>query len=293
MHPAEWRDITILVPSRSSFAALEETLHPLFGIPVAFEKGKRYFDRGEIGDLTTAIRMLAFPEDRAAALGFLASSFLRADHGTVRPVPRAGGPVASGGLSGNGSQDRGAAERRALLRSLRGAGAAAERPSRSWGPTRCGTGRARWPTSGRGSTSSASTKKSSATTRPGAPPTSPAWRGAKGRARRVRPLGEEEDVVRVLTVHSAKGLEIPDHGGDGSEQHAGRRRRTWRAHSPPRCWARALRTILRPGARRAPPRQERSPVFWKKSKSERSGNASSTSRRPEPWTASSSAPPAA
>ena len=72
MLPAEWRDMTILVPSRSSRRARGDAA-PSFGIPVAFEKGKRYFDRGEIGDLTTAIRMLAFPDDRAAALGFLAS----------------------------------------------------------------------------------------------------------------------------------------------------------------------------------------------------------------------------
>ena len=208
MRPAEWRDIAILVPSRSSFAALEETLHPLFGIPVAFEKGKRYFDRGEIGDLTTSIRMLAFPEDRAAALGFLASPFsgLNMEQfarflGPEAPALAEVFPETAGRIEELRSVARYSGLFAALVlllkdQSFLGAYPLWNRKSalaNLWkgldlvreyenvfgnDPAGCAAYVAR-------------------------------MAGRKGAGEESTPLGEEEDVVRVLTVHSAKGLEFP------------------------------------------------------------------------------------
>lgn len=73
--PAKWRDMAILVPSRTSFAALEKVLAPEFGIPAVFDRGKQYFARGETADLLAAVRAIACPEDRTALLAFLASPF--------------------------------------------------------------------------------------------------------------------------------------------------------------------------------------------------------------------------
>jgi len=208
MLPAEWRDMTILVPSRSSFAALEETLHPLFGIPVAFEKGKRYFDRGEIGDLTTAIRMLAFPDDRAAALGFLASPFsglnmeqfarflgpeapslaevfpeTAARIEELRSVARYSGLFAALVLLLKDQSFLGAYplwNRKSALANLWKGLDLVREYENVFGndPAGCAAYVAR-------------------------------MAGRKGAGEESTPLGEEEDVVRVLTVHGAKGLEFP------------------------------------------------------------------------------------
>ncbi|GAB1427509.1 hypothetical protein MASR2M17_09350 [Aminivibrio sp.] len=71
--PAEWRDMTILVPTRSSFGP-EDTLSPRHGIPVAFERGKEISaGRSEISGW--ALQTIAFPDDRHALLSFLSTPF--------------------------------------------------------------------------------------------------------------------------------------------------------------------------------------------------------------------------
>jgi ATP-dependent exoDNAse (exonuclease V) beta subunit len=72
--PMSWRDIAILVPSRAPYRVLEESLEA-FGIPVVFERGMEYFNRGEVLDLVNCLRALDDPSDEHALAGWLESPF--------------------------------------------------------------------------------------------------------------------------------------------------------------------------------------------------------------------------
>ena len=207
MRPALWRDMAVLVPARTVFPALEKVFRSEAGIPAVFEKGKEYFSRGEIGDLDAAIRTLAFPEDRGALLAYLATPFsglsmeecfaLFPDgekFGSLHPARAArleelrtearyrGLFSALCSLLRNQSFLRSypAWNRRNVLANLRQALDMVREYEAIFGPDPSGcAGYFASMRSGRWSV---------------AEPT---------------PLGEDEDVVRVMTVHSAKGLEFP------------------------------------------------------------------------------------
>lgn len=207
LRPAEWRDMVILVPSRASFPSIEKVFRSEAGIPVAFEKSREYFGRGEIGDFTAALRTMAFPGDRAALMGYLCSPFsglsvkdalalmpdgsgLPSRHpeeaarlDELRALAALEGPFAALCLM---LKDQSFLKfypewnRRSVLANLRQALDMVREYEEVFGPDCAGCARyMASAASDRGAVTAAS------------------------------PLGEDEDVVRVMTVHSAKGLEFP------------------------------------------------------------------------------------
>jgi ATP-dependent exoDNAse (exonuclease V) beta subunit len=73
--PCEWKDMAILVPARTSFAALERVLRDEMRLPVAFFSGMRYFSRFEAQDASSLLKALADPSDDLALAGYLLSPF--------------------------------------------------------------------------------------------------------------------------------------------------------------------------------------------------------------------------
>lgn len=208
MRPAEWRDMTILVPSRTSFKALQEVFHPVYGIPTAFEKGKRYFVRGEIGDLLAAIRAIAFPGDESALLSFLFSPFsglsleecapLLADRGASFESAH---PAAAARLKVLQINARYRGLFQALCEMLRNQVFLLHYPewirrevlANLW--KALDMVREYESIFGRDPTGCASYFAAMAS--------------RQGSGEESTPLGEDEDVVRVITAHSSKGLEFP------------------------------------------------------------------------------------
>ncbi|MGI6782838.1 MAG: UvrD-helicase domain-containing protein [Aminivibrio sp.] len=207
LRPAGWRDMVILVPSRTAFPSIERVFRSEAGIPVAFEKSREYFSRGEIRDFIAALRTMAFPGDRSALMGYLCSPFsglsvedalalmpdgaaLASRHpkeaaklDELRALAAREGPFAALCLM---LKDQSFLKfypewnRRSVLANLRQALDMAREYEEVFGPDCAGCARYM--------ASAAS---------------------VKGAVTAASPLGEDEDVVRVMTVHSAKGLEFP------------------------------------------------------------------------------------
>ena len=208
MRPARWRDMTILVPTRTSFEALEETLHPVFGIPAAFERGKRFFARGETGDLVAAIRAIALPDDRAATMGYLASPFsgLSVEQalrllGPDAPPLREAHPAAAARLEELRTAARYSGMMSALVLLLKDQSFLASYPA--W------RRRSALANLWKGLDLVREHERSFGFDPSGCADYAARMAGRKDAVVESTPLGEEEDVVRVLTVHSAKGLEFP------------------------------------------------------------------------------------
>lgn len=207
MRPARWKDMAVLVPARTSFPALEMVFRSEAAIPAAFEKGKEYFNRGEIEDLAAAIRTIAFPEDRGALAAFLCTHFsgLSLDEayallpaGEDFPVRHPGEAARLEALRAEARysglfaalcsllRDQSylraypAWNRRNVLANLRQALDMVREYESVFGPDPAGCA---------GYFAS--------------------LRSGQGTVTETSPLGDEEDVVRVMTVHSAKGLEFP------------------------------------------------------------------------------------
>ncbi len=69
---AQWRDIAILLPARTGLAAYEDALGQ-GGIPFRHEGGRDYFRRQEVRDLILILRAIDDPTDRVSILGALRS----------------------------------------------------------------------------------------------------------------------------------------------------------------------------------------------------------------------------
>ncbi len=72
--PCTFRDMAVLLPSRTGYVALETALGEL-DIPVRLEKSQEYFSRGEILDAVAWLNALADPANDLALAGFLSSPF--------------------------------------------------------------------------------------------------------------------------------------------------------------------------------------------------------------------------
>lgn len=204
--PAAYRDLAVLVPTRADYPLLEEAF-TAFGVPGAFTAAVGFFTRGEVRDLADLLASLADPRDPLALGSFLASPFSGLPLDGV--LPRLG----RGDLGEDPELAAGVAERDRLRRIalLEGGTAALEallaRPS--W--------LAAYPPGARrrvlGNLRTAADLAASfeATFGPSLPGTA-AYLGqalARELPQAEPELLEDEDAVRVLTVHAAKGLEFP------------------------------------------------------------------------------------
>ncbi|MBP8996311.1 MAG: UvrD-helicase domain-containing protein [Synergistales bacterium] len=71
--PARFRDFAVLVPSRTFYDQIEQVFIDERGIPTYFEGNRNYFGRGEVRDAVRLLEALADPGDPLAMASFLAS----------------------------------------------------------------------------------------------------------------------------------------------------------------------------------------------------------------------------
>lgn len=72
VRPARWRDVAILIPSRSGIAIYEEVLAEA-GIPYRHEGGRSFFQRQEVRELINCLRAIDDPGDRLSMVAALRS----------------------------------------------------------------------------------------------------------------------------------------------------------------------------------------------------------------------------
>ncbi len=76
LRPVQWEDMAILVPSRTTwFPLLEKIFFEEFQIPIYFEGSTRYFSRSEIQDIIELLNLLDDPENENYLISFLSSPF--------------------------------------------------------------------------------------------------------------------------------------------------------------------------------------------------------------------------
>lgn len=212
--PLSWRDMAVLVPGRTHYPALQEAFEAA-GIPAVFQNSQGFFSRGEVFDLISLLKALADPSDRLALTGWLASPF-----SGIRKEDALQLADASGG-EGRSVQERlrerfpGAWERfeaQRALALLAGPGAVlagllkeppafyaapeADRPRMAANLSRAAS-LAREFSAARGPSLAACAESLGSALRRALPAEEPDF------------FSEDEDVVRVMTVHAAKGLEFP------------------------------------------------------------------------------------
>ena len=72
--PVRWSDFAVLVPTRSVYPDIEKAFDAA-AVPYALCTSRDYFARGEVSDVTNLISLLADPQDALALAGWLSSPF--------------------------------------------------------------------------------------------------------------------------------------------------------------------------------------------------------------------------
>jgi ATP-dependent exoDNAse (exonuclease V) beta subunit len=217
LRPVSWRDITILVPTRTSYQSIEDAFENA-GIPVVISRNMGYFNRGEVQDIVNLLRLLDMPDEGYALTCWLESPFSGVKPGTalalISRAREAGGSLRS--LFGLfESSCPGEAERLiSLRRTARLVGPAGallsllEAPS--WLPAYSENARQRVLANLRKGVEIAMEYESSMGR---SLPACADYLGhsMRGSAGTEEPdmSSEELDAVRVMTVHASKGLEFP------------------------------------------------------------------------------------
>ena len=213
--PVRFRDIAVLVPSRTYYDILEKVFVEQRGIPTYFEGNRNYFDRGEVRDAVRLLEAVADQGDTLALASFLASPLSGLTPGEASSL------ISDSLRSGTSLFDNLAAsfpDTAEWLRRCRRTGLAAGPSSAlamllgdarillsypSWRRSRIAANLRRGvdlageyeASMGRSLTGCAAYLRD--VTRRGSD------------AREADILGEDDDMVRVMTVHAAKGLEFP------------------------------------------------------------------------------------
>lgn len=210
---ALWRDVAILVPTRTIFPAIQRVMGDLWGIPLHFEKNTSYYARTEVQDCVSLLRYLSDPEDELALAGFLCSPFSSVSLGEAHRILSEAEDGDLSDLVGRRHPDL--MNRLDLLREIgrmKGAssvieilgsdGSVLERFA-EWKRRGVAANLRRTvdllreyeSTLGRGLSGAAS------------------WIGEalsrRAKEEEAGAVGPEENVVRVMTVHASKGLEFP------------------------------------------------------------------------------------
>jgi len=71
--PVRYRDFAILVPTRTQYEAIEKAFIETLQLPVYFEGNRSFYSRGETKDIAYLLKALARPNDHLAMASFLSS----------------------------------------------------------------------------------------------------------------------------------------------------------------------------------------------------------------------------
>lgn len=217
LRPLTFRDVAILVPTRTQYEALEEVLIEGRNFPVYFEGNRNYFSRGEIKDVASALKAMADPDNDLALASFLSSplSGLSLSEATALLSPKqddqAGGRLFEQFFSRHPQRAR-----RFLSQRLK---------ARVFGPSSVVAGfledehillafpswkRRRIAANLRRAVDIAREYEAYMdSSLPGCAEYLETVTARGVQAEEADVLGEQEDMIRVMTIHSAKGLEFP------------------------------------------------------------------------------------
>lgn len=234
---ATWRDMALLVPTRSAYGLLEEVLCWERGLPAVFLGRKTFFSRGEVRDAVCLLRALADGEDDRSLAGWLASPFsgldLREATTLADEASRDGKPLARvvADRRPDVAADLERKRRRALVlgpaRLLEELTFRAE-PLMALAPY---LRRRALANLGRAIDRAREFETARGRSLRGCADYMARGAEEQGSLEEAPVLGEKEDVIRVLSVHAAKGLEFPIVALLGLERSVGQRPRAGLAPS--------------------------------------------------------------